>query len=146
MRPHPHSLQPLKKVSIFYSPSSLFYEVQHLLYTFYMLAPFFTIPSVAWFSLSVSLAIHHYSIPLVTELLTLQCIFKKLIHNHDYQYFHAIKLPSMERYIVVRLLNILVHLDITLWMFNWQLTFNMMKAVPDFLTWIPLFPQFSWKI
>lgn len=36
------------KVSVFCSPSSLFYEVQYLLHTIYMLAPFFTIPSGTW--------------------------------------------------------------------------------------------------
>lgn len=94
------------------------------------------------FSLSVLLAFHHYSIPLVTELLTLQCIFENLIHNHDYQYFHAIKVLSKKRYIILCPLNILIHLDTTLWMLNWQVKFNKMKAVSDFLTCIPYLLNF----
>lgn len=125
-----------KKCRLSGSPSSLFDEVQYRLHTIYMWAAFFIISSGTLLPFNFS----GYSLllnPLVTELLTLQCIFKHLIHNHDSQYFHTTELSSKKRYIIVSLLNIFVHLNITLWMFSWKYKFNMMKAVPDFLTWIP---------
>lgn len=124
---------------ICYSPSSLSYEVQHLLYTFYMLTP--SLSLLVHDCLSVSLAIHRYLNALsLTSHSTMY--FLKLFYNHDHYYFHASKLPSKERYTILCLLNILVHLDITLPMFNWQLQFNVMKAVPDFLTWMPYLLHF----
>lgn len=56
--------------------------------------------------------------------------------------FTPLNCLSKKRYIIVPLLNIFVHLDITLWLFSWQNKFNMMKAVHDFLTWIPYLLNF----
>lgn len=62
------------------------------------LAPFFTIPFGTWLSFSFSGPLGHWTSHSILY-------FTHLIHNHGSQYFHAIKLPSKKRYIIVSLLN-----------------------------------------
>lgn len=115
-----------EKVSIFCSPS-LFYEVQYLLHTigsllhyslWYMIIfQFLWPPWLLNFSFYI-VFYTPYSQPWLPIFFTpLNCLPKKG--------------TSLSLCWIV-----LVHLDITLQMFNWQYKFNMMKTLPKFLTWI----------